>query len=477
MPPVNVNFATALDLGAVLPIDNTQGDINDAGTNYTVFYKFTCPAGLKMVWAWATSDQVAGYMPKMVPYDQAQVEILSESFLAPLGNNPIQFPVTPGQVHYLQVVKNADSVGPEHVDLQIRATPNEAVIPGGAIIINGDIQDQPCGIFSPTTNYQTIKWIKNIAIGEGGDITPSGRLLLGNNVLADRFIKMYEGNDLTEIGTNATLAFCWIRYNRVTGKFWILVMENAGFSKLYRLDPTVLPLVKTLVATITGAGSGSGISTNAAETIAYYQEGGALGLPVHRWNLSTDSAMADFAAAPGPGYTFIDTLVLEDDTVLVGWSSNDGPTGVVKIRHYNPAGAQLHEYEFNSFENGSYGICRLAYAHNDSPLSFWVKLRERSGAVATGDCIINRVRVSDGAVLNSLHHLEYHERNYIGPAATSYRGQSGIWNSCPLIIYPGALTPPLHGLLFNNPGIRHDIYPDQARKIPNPTIRTALVGD
>lgn len=477
MPPSNVSFATALDLGTTLPINNTQSDINDAGVNYTVFYKFTCPAGLRMVWAWATSDQVAGYMPKMVPYDQSEVEILQESIIAPLGNNPIQFPVTPGQVHYLQVVKNADSAGPEHVDLQIRTVPNDTTIPDSAIIINGDIPDQPCGVFSPNTNYQTIKFIKGIAIGEGGCISSDGKILLENRIITDKYIALYSGDELTELGRDSTmLAFSWIRYNRTTGKFWIMVLENAGFAKLYRLDPSVLPLAKTLIATITGAGNGGGISTNNAETIAYYQEGGANGKPIHRWNLSTDSAMTDLAAAPGAAYYFLDSMVLEDDTILVGWSSNDGPTGLVKVRRYQPDGTQINEYQFDSFELGSYGLVRLAYA-TDSPTSFWVKLRERSGATATGDAIFNRIRVSDGQVLNTVRHLEYNERNYIGPASVSYRGESGIWNSCPLVVFAGLPTPPLHGLLFGNPTIRHDIYPDQAKKIPNPTVRTAYIGD
>lgn len=468
MPPSNTAFATALDLGASLPINNTQSDINDGGTNFTVFYKFTCPAGLTMVWAWATSDNVAGYMPKTVPYDQAQVEILTESVLAPLPNNPIQFTVTPGQIHYLQVVKNADSAGPEHVDLQVRAVPNNLSIPYESIVVNGDKVGQPVGIFSPSTNYSVTKFIKGIAIGEGGCITKTGKTLFDNRVLSDRKLKLYDAS-YNELGTNDILAFAWIRRNQITGFFWVMVNENAGFAKLYKINPDVLPLAKTLVATLTGAGNGAGIATNNIESIAYYglnASGGA----VKKWNLLTDTSMADLVAAPNVNALFLDILVLEDDTIIVGWSDAGAvAAGTVSPRRYSTAGALLNTYgPFNSFE-AQYGIVRLAYAP-DTPAAFWVKLRERSGSTATGNAIFKKIRVSDGAELASVLHMEYNERNYIGPAAASYPGESGIWNSCPFVVYPlGDLSP--SGL--------YQIVPDKRTDhnvgIPNPTFKTALM--
>ena len=470
MPPSNTSFASALDLGAALPVDNTQSDINDAGVNYTVFYKFTCPTGLKMVWAWATSDQASGYTPKMVPYDQAQVEILSESTDAPLANNPIQFPVTPGQVHFLQVVKNVDSIGPEHIDLQIRAVPDTALIPNGAIIVNGDIANQPCGIFSGAANYGTIKFIKGIAIGEGGDVTLTGRILLENRIIANKYIALYSGDNLTELGRDSTMvAYSSIRYNRVTGKFWILVTENAGFSKLYKLDPTILPLSKTLIATLTSFGNADAISTNGAETIAYFYQNTAVGQAIKRWDLTLDVVMSNLTAGPGGTFMPMDTLVLEDDTILVGWSDGNSGTGIIRVVRYSTAGAVLNTYDFDSYEFPSYGRTRLAYAL-DSPTHFWVKVRERAAGVATGDTQFKKIRVIDGIVITTVSHLEYHERNYIGPAAASYRGQSGPWNSCPFVVYPvGIINPP--GMYFIVPNKRND----NSVAIPTPTFKTGLI--
>lgn len=469
MPPTNVSFLTALDLGSTLPINNTQSDINDAGVNFTVFYKFTCPANLVMVWAWATSDQVAGYTPKMTPYDAAEVEILEESSVVPpiiLGNNPIQFPVTPGAIHYLQVVKNADSVGPEHVDLQIRAVPNTATIPFESIVVNGDIINQPCGIFSPTIDYTTIKFVSGVAVGEGGCITKSGKTLFDNRILADRMIKLYNTN-YVELGTEAILAFAWIRRNQVTGFFWILVMENVAFSSLYKLDPEVLPLAKTLVATIT-VNSAGGISTNNAETIAYFRAN-VLGTAVMRWDLVNDVALSDLVAAPTVTSFFSDSMVLEDDTILVGWSDGDA-TGIVTPIRYSPAGAVLNTYgPFDSYE-ANFGDARLAYGP-DSPASFWLKLRERSASLPTGNAIFKKIRVSDGAVLVTRTYTEFTARNYIGPAAVSYPGESGIWNSCPFVVMPVGVTPTPSGIYVITPNGRSDNY----IAIPNPTFKTALM--
>jgi hypothetical protein len=485
MAPVNIDFANALDLGAALPISNVQSDINDAGVNFTVFYKFTCPANLTMVWAWATSEQTSGYTPKSVPYDQTQTEILNESTSIPpvvLGNNPIQFPVTPGQVHYIQVVKNADTAGPEHVNLEIRAVPNESVIPVRAVIINGDTQGGPqqaCGVFSPGTNYRVIKFVQGVAVGEAGCITKTGLILFDNRVLGDRKIKLYDAN-LAELGNDAILAFADIRRNQTTGWFWVNVKENAGFSRLYKVDPTVLPLTKTLVATIAdGTGNQQGIATNNAETIAYFSHN-AFNDGIKRWDLSLDIAMSDLVAAPNANMLLLDILCLEDDSIIAGWSFDDGsPDTYANPRRYDAAGIQLNDYgNYVSYEN-EFGIVRLAY-DPDSPNSFWVKLREMDSITKepTGDAIFHRIRVSDGVVLQTVRHMEYNERNYIGPAATSYRGEAGLWNSCPMVIMAIGNPETLEGgILFGNPTLRHDVYPDQARKIPNPTIRTAYIGD
>lgn len=470
MPPVNVSFAAALDLGSVLPIDNTQSNINDAAVNYTVFYKFTCPTGLKMVWAWATSDGASVYTPKMIPYDQAQVEILTDSANVPpvvLGNNPIQFPVTPGQIHFLQVVTNANTAGPERVDLQIKAVPDTVVIPLRAIVINGDIVGQPLGIHSPTTNYQTVKFVQGVAIGEGGCITKTGKTLFENRVITDRKLKLYDAS-FVELGSVAIPSYGWIRRNQTTGFFWFIAMDTFA-SELYKINPEVLPLAKTLVATFT-TGSARGISTNNAESVAYYAAG-TFPTAVKRWNLLTDTAMADLVAPPSASYIFLDSLVLEDDSIIVGWSVDDGVPANMAANpiRYNAAGAVLNDYGiFPSYEI-DFGAVRLAY-DPDSPVSFWVRLREMTAGVPTGDAIFKRIRVADGAILQTVNHLEYNHRNYVGPVSPVYRAESGAWNSCPTIIYPLGVTSP-SGIFITEANRRNDN--DVA--IPAPTFRTGLV--
>lgn len=476
MPPANTAFATALDLGATLPINNTQSDINDAGVNFTVFYKFTCPANLTMVWVWATSDQASGYTPKSVPYDQTQTEILNESTTIPpvvLGNNPIQFPVTPGQVHYIQVVKNADTAGPEHVDLQIRAVPNESTIPLRAIIINGDTTGGPqqaCGVFSSSTNYEVVKFVQGVAVGEGGCITKTGKILFDNRVLSDRKIKLYDAN-LVELGNDSILAFADIRRNQITDWFWVLVKEGGTFAKLYKVDPNTLPLTKTLVATINdGTGNQQGIATNNAETIAYFAHN-IFGPDIKRWDLTLDVAMSDLVAAPNANMLCLDILALEDDSVIVGWSFDDGtPATYANPRRYSAAGALLNDYgNYVSYEN-DFGIIRLAY-DPDSPISFWIKLREMDGGNnPTGNAVFKRIRVSDGAVLQTVNHMEYNERNYVGPAAASYSGEAGIWNSCPLVVMAvgSSISPGMYVISSSS-------RTDHGEAIPNPTFKTALL--
>lgn len=471
MPPANTTFGTATELGS-LPATTSQNDINDAGVNYTVFFKFTAPAGVVQVWAWIKSTRVgAGYRPSVTPYDQAQVEILSENSHIPtdVPNRPILFPVTPGQVHYLQVVKNTDTAGPEEISVQVKTTPNESTIPFEAIVVNGDELGQPVGLFSPSTDYRTIKFYKNVAIGEGGCITKNGKTLFDNRIFADRKIKLYDTN-FNELGNDTILAFAWIRFNRTTNKFWVLVTENAAFAKLYRVDPETLPLSKTLVATFAdGFGNQCAISTNPAETIAYYSRQ-TFGDPIRRWDLSLDVAMANFVAAPTVNHTTLDTLCLENGNVVVSWS--DHTNNAVSCRVYTSAGALVSQADFDSFEE-NYGGARLAYAP-DSPTSYWVKLR---GIIGTGGAgtpsgygIFKRITAATGVVTATVTHTEFSGRNWIGPEGVTPNGESGFWNSCPFVVWQIG-TPPPSGIYTVTPGARNDA----GLAIPTPTFKTALM--
>jgi hypothetical protein len=475
MPPTNVSFATAQELGA-LPVSITQNDINDAGVNFTVFYKFTAPADITMVWAWIKSGNTgSGYRPSVTPYDQAQVEILSPNphIPADIPNRPIQFPVTPGQVHYLQAVKNVDSAGPEFLTVQVRTVPNQSAIPLESIIVNGDLVGQPCGVHSPSIDYQTIKFVPGVAFGEGGCITSTGRILFDNRNLADKKIVLYDSN-LNELGSDTILAFAWIRNNRATGFFWVLVMENAGFSKLYKVNPTILPLAKTLVATLTGFGDARAISVNSAETIAYFYPTATLNQPIRRWDLVLDVGMSDLAPSEGAGFFVLDTLYLQTlDLIVVAWG--DGTNNVARIKTYNTSGVAQNTVNFDSFEE-QYGICRLALSP-DGPSSFWVKLRDINipgpTGVPTGRSIFKKLRTADLTTLITRYHLEYSGRNYIGPEAASLpgNGESGAWNSCPFVVAQTGLPPGPSGLYK----IVTDRRNDNNIAIPTPTFKTALM--
>jgi hypothetical protein len=475
MPPTNVSFVTALELGS-LPVTTSQNDINDAGVNFTVFYKFTAPAGITMVFAWIKSGNTgSGYRPSVTPYDQAQVEILSPNphIPADIPNRPIQFPVTPGQVHYLQAVKNVDSAGPEFVTIQVSTVPNTSAIPLESIIVNGDEEGQPCGVHSPSIDYQTIKFVPGVAIGEGGCSDSTGRILFDNRLFSDRKIKLYDPN-LNELGNLAIDAFAWIRNNRATGWFWFIEMTNVAFCRIYKTNPAVLPLARTLVATITGTDSARGISVNSAETIAYYYPSQTDNLPIKRWDLTLDVAMSDLTAAEGATFQLLDTLYLHTlDLIVAAWG--DGTNNLVRVKTYNTSGAVQNSVEFDSFEE-NYGLCRLALSP-DGPSNFWVKLREintpGSAGTPTGRSKFVKLRTADLITLVTRYHLEYSGRNYIGPEAGSLpaSAESGIWNSCPFVVAQTGLPPGPSGIYVIVTDKRNDNY----IAIPAPTFRTALM--
>src|SRR5260370_38634536 len=113
MPPPNISFATAVDLG-VLPA-NVVLNVHDGGTglNYTVYYKFTAPVGARVIGAWGFSGNLgAGYRPVLRPYlgpAGAPTQILG---IGSRENVPVQFPVVAGQEYFLELNKNAIDTAP-----------------------------------------------------------------------------------------------------------------------------------------------------------------------------------------------------------------------------------------------------------------------------------------------------------------------------------------------------------------------------
>lgn len=466
MPPVNISFATAVDLGSI-PVDVTQNNINDAGVNYTVYYKFTAPVGAQVIGAWGFSGNTSsGYRPNIKPYlgpAGAPTQLLNID----CQNKPIQFPVDVGQEYFLEFVKNLDDAGPNSLRVRLEIAPNDAVEVGN-IIVNDDglkAQGFPCGIFSHLINHTVRRFFKNIAEGEGGDIlrtAPSlGVMALENH--HDDTIRIYDANFVQTGSVSAGVSLNRPRIRTVLGTNRWAVADQGGPPRIRFLNPD---------ATFSGLWSLTGLpstlmgfAVNNIESIAYFARSAFSNHAIERYDLTNSIFLSDLA--PGVvDHSTLDILVLSNNNIVVIYEDSIANTGFVRI--YDPTGATVNTISFGTTVSPFDSSARLAYS-NDDPNTFWVMLHPSVGITH-----FREYKVADGVLVNQIVSTAYTGGMYDGAETVTPTARLGNSTSCPFMIVPGTPVPPIvgpSGLFVITPNKRND----NGVAIPTPIFRTGLM--
>lgn len=408
--PTNISFATAVEIDA--PGDYAQS-VYDSGTTYSVFVTFVA-VETGEIGAWGYGGAVgSGYRPWLEAYDADEVLICTGDL-----NKPIQFSVTAGARYYLKVVKNGDH-SPSNLALntQFKALALPLV---GSILVNYDADGFPLAIASSRTDYDILGYVTPFPNGEGGDILRSGRSLwedaaAGNFRLFDPALVELATVTFAYVGGNPT-----VRANILTNRFYVMSPGSGG---THARVTTVLPdgSLGGTIWTLTGkVGMTAGAPAN-DDTIWYYAGGGA----IFTWDLVGDVAGPDLAAAV-PGHGVRDILVLGDGTIVALYI--DGASSYL-VKRYSPSGTLLNTYDLSAQYNGDDG--RIARALDD-PTSFWAWTWLPS---PTGTCRFLNIRVSDGAEISTVDHLNMQLGVYSAPETATPLGRFGISESCPFVIY------------------------------------------
>ena len=425
-PPANTAATTALSLGT-LPANVTQTDINDAGVNYTVWYKFTAPAGAKVIGAWAFSGNIgAGYRPTLRPYVGPAA---SPTLILSIGaqNKPIQFPVTPGVEYFLQAVKNIDTAGPEDLNIRVEVAPDLAFV-AGTILVNDDAPGFPLAGLSGASDHTVRGFVKDIVSGEAGDILhATDTVLLSDDFNALDF-RVYNNAwaQLAAIAAPQT-GTQRARGNQTLGKFYI---GGAG-----SMPSTVAKVQPVLPDGTTGAIVSlpdpllQSFCPNNDETILYYNRGTSE--PVKRVSLPSGAPQADFVAAV-TNYKNDDILIVPDGSILISYYKST-VTRDLFVRRYNAAGTLLNTYAFGS-DHEAATPPRLAYALDAS--SFWVWTHPVT-EYPSGVSKFQNIRMSDGAVLAVRLHTEYEGGAYQQAETATPTARFGNSSSCPFMVAAG----------------------------------------
>lgn len=422
MAPPNLTAATAINI-VILPYSNSQ-NVFDAGTTFDVWYRYTAIAGQDTIGIFGFGDLV-GYKPTLSMWtgpDSAPVPYLPTLQLFSEPNKPVQIPVTPGTTYYLKFTKNGD-FPTSILNVSVLTGPVKTT-PIGSILIPNDIEGLPLTIISSINgdNYNVLRFLQPFPAGEAGDALPT--VILVADAYNDQIL--FYNTNLTYRGPTISSAVGFgtgIKANPVNNKFYVAGNSPATI-KVYLPDGT-----EFFSQLVTPYGAFSGINSNNAGTIAYLGIH-AIGDGIYRWDLVGNTDLGLFLAG-FPGFNLgFDILTLSDDTLLISKSRSSGEFTVL---HVNTLGAVIGSYlitNVNIYPAGT--IPRIAYATDTT--SFWAWFH-----LAGGISKFQNIRISDGAILRDITHLEFEVGAFEGTETPTPAARFGVPFSCPFFLSPAAI--------------------------------------
>lgn len=456
--PSNTSFATATELGS-LPATVNQ-TVDDAGTTYTVYYKFTAPLNGTVIGAWAFGDLVT-YTPTIKPYvgpAGAPTQILSIAGV----NVPIQFPVEVGQEYFLEIIPNGGNPTPADLELNVQVATNDAIEAGDVLVANADI-GAPAVVYDPSGDYTVRKFLPDFPVSNAGSQAcnlQSGALLINEDAVQE---VVFLNAALAEVsrtgyaasGTTASIA---IRSNRTLNRIYFLKDVTPCDIQFFDADG----VLDAGVITTTGQNNCRALCMNNDATILY-MAGTPLAADVRRWDVAGAAFLADWNIGQSDTFTQ-DILILSDGTILICFTSLINQTTTVE--RYNAAGVLQNTYDLTALIGSNSAVSRIMYDSADDT-HFWAW-----GHVADGGGFLSRflkVRVSDGSIITNFLGAEFDDGGVYDYTATATPvARFGNHNCCPALVFPGEVSPPTPGLF---------VVSEQGDEVFVPFFRTALIGD
>ncbi len=475
--PSNQTAGTAIDL-STLPASVSQ-NVHDAGTTYTVWYKYTALSTELVMGLFGFGD-LSIYKPKTTVYSDVGSTVLLG--LSGIENKPVQFPMNSGTTYHFKFETNSGNPTPAVLLIEAETAP---ILPvkAGSILVNDDTNGFPAVLLS-ASDGSVLNFISPFVQGEGGDVLRNGISCFFD--FGDTKLFFYDAlfNEITNVsGGSAVIRTC----NGVN-RFYVATGSAPVTVKTYDDTGTVInTFTLTAITTVRSIGALND------ESILYYALS-ASGSPIARWDLVAGSALSQLAVGDS-GYFIVDILILIDNTILT--SFHHSVTGDLNIKRYNVGGTLLRTYALGVSTLPSGTFARLAYAVDD-PNSFWVWTHD---SATTGVSRFRNIKVSDGTILTNITSSEYEIGLYQSDKTATPTDRFGNSFSCPFIVttkvvakgntIPTILVTPTSsqsgiagGLYKITPDKTDDTLWDDpiaetttAVKIPDPTWKTGHVGE
>ncbi len=486
--PTNTSPATATTLvvdvlnttiaaDVALAPDGTGFTSTCRGSNpqrFALWYKYTVPTGIKYISlgiVCVPASPTPDYIPvcniwtETAPgvYTQYTDGVSNNYCSVTFRSNTAGFinsflvVVTPGTTYYLQVADSTVS-GTVDSDLSVKVTHAPAgTLSAGSVMIPDELGPYPTAVISSETDsivgYTAygINWA-----GEHFSVIQRGGWIL-NQVINTLTINCFDPPPTFTLISNIDLA-TWADVSTgirdscsdQVSKHYVLT-KKAGIYYLHKID--AVTGVKDATYTLPNTAN-SLVGVCAASGIAYYIDNVNLSA-VHRFDVTNNIPLSDFLA--DDGLARADGFVLPNGTVIL--VTFDATTD---WKFYDSDGNVT-----STFVNRDYH--RASLDNNLTGVWFWENTQTTFHHVGMTTLNVNDEEIIINAVIGTSG----------GPKGNFGGIVFGFSDSCPILVYPmtAAEVTAKSGIYYLNPSKTHDTYYSETKKIPNPTIRTALIGE
>lgn len=464
--PTNTTATTAIDLGTTLPVTVTQ-EVDDAGTTYDVWYKYTAQANDKYLSIFGFGD-LSVYKPAVEVFlgpDTAPVEYLSGSLGNSTGtgtyrNVPLEFPVTSGVTYYFKVKTNTGNPAPANLSLTLKTFTNTTYAIGD-LLIPTDFDGLGYTIIA-RSNAAPLFFGTALPACEFGCILNNGKFAVEDKHNS-KIITF--NNDLTQIAsiTHANISTRNLIRCDQTSKFYSV---NGASSGVTRGEGLVFDINGTVLDTFdlgTGSDWVHSIAVNPAGTRLYFNQNLSKNV-INVWDIVNKVQLADLVTGPA-SHTATDMVCLEDGTLVVAF---DDLISECIFKRYDASGVELNSYTYSSLDG--INVTKLARSNTSGHFVAYLHLATAKGRVI-------EVQVSDDTVPIDNQFSMFDQGAYQPTATATPDVYFQAEDSCPILQLRSGIINTDSGLYQVVPNKRNDTLWDTGDvKMPDPFFKMGLIG-
>lgn len=402
--PTNISFATATDIGTLTrgtPYTTTQR-VDDAGTTYTVWYKYTAVTGdteLSVFGYGGTS-----YTATVTFWTDASTQYLSNS----TTDRPSQIPVTPGTTYAFKFTPPGGNPSPATLTLTVELGPDDQLA-AGQIAINDSTDGYPVVVMDPSSG-EPISFHHPFAAGEGVRVLQSGIVCAVDAFNAPEGPRLYNP-DLTLRATPTMPATNYVRgmgTNQID-TFWAVRCEGVANCTAVSIDRDG---VASAPLDLGNTSYTSGVTPQADNTAVYGIRGTVINKITNPGGvvsaLITVDATFAFACPP---------MMMTDDTLLVAYEK---AATTAYVKRFSLSGTLLNTFTLTGVTGL---VVEQLFADPADPDYFWVWYQ------STTDNFFRRITVSSGAY-TEVNWVKFVEGDYQDAVSATPRAMFGADFSC-----------------------------------------------